>query len=165
MFFICGILIVKNIKIYNNKILFNKIKLNSLNIPIFALFFMIPVMGLYIIFYILSKEISPPNLYVNEHYLCTVAAYGHRNLVKPLRMGYRHGHKIIVNRQLLVANAFENLLEEKLPNLHKIIRNFYDKYGFPIAKLINTKIKSDIVYFLMKSLEYFFVFILKNNIT
>ena len=80
-------------------------------------------------------------------------------------MGYRHGHKIIVNRQLLVANAFENLLEEKLPNLHKIIRNFYDKYGFPIAKLINTKIKSDIVYFLMKSLEYFFVFILKNNIT
>lgn len=180
LFFICGRLIIKNIKIYNNKMLFNRIRLNKINIPIFAFILMIPLMGLYIIFsllfkqepdsiikaftktseYRLSKKISPPNIYYDEHYLCTVAAQGHRHIVKPLRMGYRHGHKIIVNRQLLIANAFENLLEEKIPSIHKVIRNFYDKYGFPIAKLINTKVKSDIVYFLMKPLEYFFLFIL-----
>ena len=108
----------------------------------------------------LSQKVSPPNLYYDEHYLCTVAAGGHRKLVKPLRMGVRHGHIVIVNRQLCIANAFEQLLEERLPGLHRRIRHFYDTYGLPIARHIRSPYTADIVYLLMKPLEYFFLFVL-----
>ena len=43
--------------------------------------------------------------------LCTVALRGHEKLVRPTRMGLRRGERIVVNRQLCVANAFEQLLE------------------------------------------------------
>ena len=66
----------------------------------------------------------------------------------------------MVNRQLLIANAFENILEQYTPKLHKIIRNFYDKYGYPLSKHINTKLSADIVYILMKPLEWIFLFVL-----
>jgi len=108
----------------------------------------------------LSQEVSPQNLYYDEHYLCTAAAGGHRKVVKPQRMGIRHGHKVIVNRQLCVANAFEQILEERTPRLHRAIRNFYDTYGFPVAKLIRSRYAADLVWFLMKPLEWFFVIIL-----
>ena len=51
------------------------------------------------------------------HYLCTVAARGHPWLVRPLRLGRRRGATILVNRQLAVANAFEDLLHERWPRL------------------------------------------------
>lgn len=94
------------------------------------------------------------------HYLCTVAAKGHPKLVKPIRMGIRRGAFIPVNRQLLIANAFENLLEQYIPNVHKTIRAFYDKYGYPISKHINTKWSADLVYILMKPLEWIFLIVL-----
>ena len=103
---------------------------------------------------------DPIILEYDGHYLCTVSVKGHKKLVKPLRYGIRHGHKIMVNRQLLIANAFENVLEEYTPKLHKIIRNFYDKYGYPLSKHINTKISADITYILMKPLEWIFLFVL-----
>ncbi|UJL48354.1 hypothetical protein KFZ58_18510 [Virgibacillus sp. NKC19-16] len=94
------------------------------------------------------------------HYLCTVSARGHKKLVKPVRAGVRHGDRIVVNRQLLIANAFENILEEYTPNCHRVIRNFYDTYGYPISKHIKTKGAADIVYLFMKPLEWFFLFVL-----
>ena len=103
----------------------------------------------------LSQKIAPQNIYYDEHYLCTVAAGGHRKVVKPIRMGVRHGHPVIVNRQLCVANAFEQILEERVPCLHKRIRNIYDKYGFPVAKLIRSPYIADGIYILMKPLEWF----------
>ena len=78
-------------------------------------------------------------------------------MVKPIRRGVRHGHIVIVNRQLCVANAFEQLLEERTPRLHRVLRAFYDRYGFPIARLIRSKWAADFVYFLMKPLEWLFV--------
>lgn len=108
----------------------------------------------------LSRRIAPQNVYYDEHYLCTVAAGGHENIVKPLRLGVRHGHEVIVNRQLCVANAFEQLLEEKLPGVHRHIRHFYDTYGFPIAKKIRSPFAADAVYFLMKPLEWLFLAVL-----
>ncbi|MEE3497253.1 MAG: DUF6688 family protein, partial [Butyrivibrio sp.] len=108
-----------------------------------------------------SQRVAPQNLYYDEHYLCTVAAGGHRKIVKPLRMGERHGHKVIVNRQLMIANAFENVLEEKTPKMHRLIRNFYDKYGFPIADYIRmNKVACDITYIVMKPLEWLFLIVL-----
>ncbi len=108
----------------------------------------------------LSRRVAPQNIYYDEHYLCTVAAGGHENIVKPLRLGERHGHQVIVNRQLCVANAFEQILEEKTPGLHRHVRHFYDNYGFPIARLIHSPYLADGIYFLMKPLEWFFLIVL-----
>ena len=108
----------------------------------------------------LSQMTPPPNVQMDEHYLCTVAAGGHGKTVKPLRMGERSGHRVVVNRQLEVANAFELVFEWKTPRLHHVVRSFYDKYGFPIARCIRTRTACDIVYFIMKPLEWFFVIVL-----
>ncbi|MCM3735291.1 hypothetical protein M3215_05535 [Bacillus cytotoxicus] len=94
------------------------------------------------------------------HYLCTVSAKGHKKLVKPVRAGIRGGERIPVNRQLLIANAFENILEQYVPNFHKVIRNFYDKYGYPISRHINSKWSADIIYLIMKPLEWLFLIVL-----
>ena len=94
------------------------------------------------------------------HYLCTVSAKGHKKLVKPIRAGIRRGLRIPVNRQLLIANAFENILEQYMPTFHKVIRNFYDRYGYPISRHINSKWSADIIYLLMKPLEWFFLVVL-----
>ncbi|MCQ2969188.1 MAG: hypothetical protein MJ191_03520 [Clostridium sp.] len=109
-----------------------------------------------------SKVIPPDPIIIpgDGHYLCTVAARGHKNVVKPLRSGIRHGRRVTVNRQLMVANAFENILEQYTPKLHKFIRYIYDKYGYPLSNHINTKFSADIVYILMKPLEFVFLIIL-----
>lgn len=158
----------------------NKLLLNSKNWPILGILFILPVLGILIAIlalfgqapdavikaftetadYTFSTKIPPQNLYYDEHYLCTVAAGGHEKIVKPLRMGKRHGHDVVVNRQLCVANAFEQILEEKTPTLHKHVRGFYDKYGFPIARLIKSKWVADLVWFIMKPLEWFFLIVL-----
>ena len=108
----------------------------------------------------LSQKIPPPRLDWGGHYLCTVAACGDAGVVKPLRVGRRNNELIIVNRQLLIANAFEDLLTCKAPKMHRIIRKTYDRLGFPISKYITTKRRSDFVYFIMKPLEWLFLFVL-----
>lgn len=108
----------------------------------------------------LSQRVAPQNVYYDEHYLCTVAAGGHERIVKPRRLGIRHGHQVIVNRQLCVANAFEQILEERTPRFHKALRSFYDRYGFPVARLIRSRYAADLVYFLMKPLEWIFLAVL-----
>jgi hypothetical protein len=103
----------------------------------------------------------PPEVVEGDgHYLCTVSANGHSRLVKPLRAGIRRGERITVNRQLLIANAFENILEQYTPNIHKIIRSLYDKYGYPISRHIQTQCSADFVYLLMKPLEWIFLLVL-----
>lgn len=105
----------------------------------------------------LSQRVAPQNVLHDMHYLCTVAAGGHERIVKPQRLGVRHGHQVIVNRQLCVANAFEQILEERTPRFHRALRGFYDTCGFPVAKLIHSKFAADLVYFLMKPLEWIFL--------
>ena len=75
----------------------------------------------------------------------------------------RHGHEVIVNRQLCIANAFEEVLQEKTPGFHKTVRTFYDKYGFPVAKLISKKWQADLVYIIMKPLEWIFLLVLYST--
>lgn len=155
----------------------NRILNNAKYWPLLAVLFMIPMLGIIIMIltlfgqapdaaikaftetanYTFSTKIPPQNVFYDEHYLCTVAAGGHKKVVKPLRMGKRHGHDVVVNRQLMVANAFEQILEEKTPTFHKHVRGFYDKYGFPIARLIKSKYVADLIWFIMKPLEWFFL--------
>lgn len=105
----------------------------------------------------LSQKISPPPIETEGHYLCTVAVGGHPRLVKPTRYGIRHGKRIVVNRQLCVANAFEQLIMERAPRFHRAIRQFYDTYGYPLSKKLTTPLRADITYLAMKPLEWFFL--------
>ncbi len=110
--------------------------------------------------WVLSKEIAPPPVEYDAHYLCTVSLRGHRKLVKPIRYGVRKGQKIVVNRQLCVANAFEQLIMEKAPRFHRAVRNFYDTYGYPVSKHIRHAWTADVVYLVMKPLEWIFLMVL-----
>lgn len=107
-----------------------------------------------------SQQIAPPSVPYDGHYLCTVAAGGHRRLVRPIRTGKRRGHEVIVNRQLCVANAFEQLLEERTPRFHKILRTTYDRTGLPLSRLIRTPLAADMVWLMMKPLEWLFLGVL-----
>jgi hypothetical protein len=107
-----------------------------------------------------SQQIHPPILDHKGHYLCTVAVTGSPEIVKPIRFGKRNGKTIIVNRQLLIANAFEEMLQNYSPRLHRFIRCNYDKYGYNLSKKINTENMSNLTYILMKPLEYIFLFFL-----
>jgi hypothetical protein len=103
------------------------------------------------------------NVHCGGHFLCSVAANGHESIVVPKRYGERRGKRIICNRQLLVANAFEELIEERAPEIHAFIRGNYNKVGNVIHRyydIFNLKIVSDIVYFFMKPLEWIFLIIL-----
>jgi len=108
----------------------------------------------------MSQKIAPQNIPKDGHYLCTVAAGGHKAVVKPIRTGKRHGHRVVVNRQLCIANAFEQLIEERTPRFHRFVRGVYDKSGYPIAKHINSPYVADTIYFIMKPLEWIFLFTL-----
>jgi hypothetical protein len=99
------------------------------------------------------------NVEHNGHYLCTIAARGHQNIVQPQRLGHRDGQTILVNRQLMVANAFEQLIEQRLPRTHHIIRSTYDK-GISFYKLLNNSYLSDFIYLLMKPLEWIFLLVI-----
>lgn len=107
-----------------------------------------------------SKQIPPPPVEYDGHYLCTVAAGGHKGVVKPLRYGRRRGQRIVVNRQLCIANAFEDYIKEKMPRFHKAVRGLYDAYGYPLSKHITTPVRADVVYILMKPMEWCFLLFL-----
>ena len=171
--------VLKDNKLIN---LCNKILNNALNWPWLALVFMVPLLGIFIgvlaVFgqapdsvikaftetaeWNLSTKLPAQSLEssTNGHYLCTVAAGGHKEIVKPIRLGRRGGKYIVVNRQLCIANAFEQIIEEKTPKFHYVVRSFYDKYGYPVAKHINSKYTADFVYFLMKPLEWIFLIVI-----
>lgn len=103
------------------------------------------------------------NVQCGGHFLCSVAAKGHTQLVKPQRIGIRNGHYIVCNRQLLVSNAFEELIEERMGFIHKMVRYQYNKVGNLIHRyyrIFDIKLVSDCIYLLMKPLEWFFVLIL-----
>ena len=100
------------------------------------------------------------NVECGGHYLCSVAANGHMQLVKPQRYGERKGGIIICNRQLLVSNAFEELIEQKCPSIHRVVRIKYDRVGDVVHRyyrLFRNRYFSDLVYVLMKPLEWFFL--------
>lgn len=105
----------------------------------------------------LSQQIHPPILDHKGHYLCTVAASGNPKIVKPIRIGKRNEMPIIVNRQLLIANAFEEMIQNFSPKTHHFIRKNYDKYGYNISTKINTTQGSNITYIVMKPLEWLFL--------
>lgn len=103
------------------------------------------------------------NVNCGGHFLCSVGANGHKKIVKPIRYGERNGNMIICNRQLLISNAFEDIIQQYCPIIHRIIRRSYNRIGNLIHKYYYVfKIKwiSDVVYLLMKPLEICFLIII-----
>ena len=47
-----------------------------------------------------SQQTPPPPLEYDGHYLCTVAAGGHKRVVKPIRFGRRRGAIIVDRREV-----------------------------------------------------------------
>lgn len=172
-------IVAANDRIYTNKFL-NRLNLflaQKSNLPLWAVILIIPALLVTTILLLLlgqdrdslvkvftetttwrfSKQSHPPVLDHRGHYLCTAAVSGNPKIVKPIRLGVRAGRTIIVNRQLLIANAFEEMVQEFSPGLHKFIRRNYDAYGYNLSRKINNEIMSNLTYLLMKPLEWFFL--------
>lgn len=90
------------------------------------------------------------------HYLCTIAAQGEPRLVRPLRWGVRGGKPIVVNRQLAIANAFEDLLHERWPRFGRWARALYDRLAFPISSALTRRWLANVLYVAMKPAELLF---------
>lgn len=90
------------------------------------------------------------------HYLCTVAAWGSPSLVRPERVGVRRGRPIVVNRQLAVANAFEDLLHHRWPRFGRFARAVYDRLGLPVSRWVRWRWMADAIYLAMKPAEWAF---------
>lgn len=168
-----------NDRVYTNKFL-NKLNLflaQKSNLPFWAVIVIIPVLLFTTVLLLVlgqdpdslvkvftqtatwrfSQQIHPPILDHSGHYLCTVAASGNPKVVKPIRLGFRAGRTIVVNRQLLIANAFEEMVHDFSPKLHCVIRRNYDVYGYNLSKKINNERMSNLTYWLMKPLEWAFL--------
>jgi len=103
------------------------------------------------------------NVQCGGHYLCSVAAGGHQEIVNPIRYGVRNGKLILCNRQLLISNAFEELIALKLPKIHRFVRRQYNKVGNLVHRyyfVFENKYVSDFIYLIMKPLEWFFLVVL-----
>ncbi|MBC9798373.1 hypothetical protein IBL28_20565 [Sinomicrobium sp. FJxs] len=164
---------------YNNRYLntVNQYLSEKLNRPVWVLLLLLPVLLICTLLLILfgqdadalvkvftdtatwkfSQKMHPPVLDHRGHYLCTVAACGSPKLVKPIRLGRRGGNTIIVNRQLLIANAFEEWVCDISPAVHRIIRRNYDRYGYNLSIKINSPLGANLTYVLMKPLEWLFL--------
>lgn len=94
------------------------------------------------------------------HYLCTIAAQGSPGLVSPLRWGVRRGKPIVVNRQLALANAFEDLLHERWPALGRVSRRTYDALAFPVSQHLTRRWIANALYLAMKPAELVFALVL-----
>jgi hypothetical protein len=103
---------------------------------------------------------NPAYVRPQPDYLCTIGCHGHPGIVKPLRYGIRTGHPIVVNRQILVANAFECWLEFHTPRLHTHIRRMYDNLGIPLSRWSQNQAIANSIYLMMKPLEWFFTLFL-----
>lgn len=163
-------------KIYNNRFMkwCSHMLEKSRSYPVAAFVVMVPLLALIMIVltffgqkpdsfitaftdtsdWLLSAKTAPAVEYYGCEYLCTAASQGHPRVVKPLRTGVRGGRPIVVNRQLCVANAFEELLQEKTPRFRRLLRHIYDAVGCPIARRIRTPLAADVAYIVIKPLEW-----------
>ena len=99
----------------------------------------------------------------HEHFLCTIGAHGHEKIVRPVRNGVRQGTVIRCTRQLLIANAFEALLAEKLPRPHRVLRANYNRVGAWTRHhktVFANRWVCDAVYLVMKPAEWCFLLVL-----
>ena len=65
-----------------------------------------------------------------------------------------------MNRQLALANAFEDLLHERWPSFGRLARRTYDALAFPICRALSRRWIANALYLVMKPVEVLFFFAL-----
>lgn len=101
-----------------------------------------------------------------DDYLCTIGSRGHQTLIRPVRSGWRGGRSIVCSRQLLICNAFEELMMHYTPRVHQFLRRIYDRLGRWIIKHHNffrNKWVADLSYLFLKPMEWIFLIILYSH--
>ena len=61
-----------------------------------------------------------------------------------------------MNRQLAVANAFEDLLHARWPRFGRTARACYDRLAIPVCRWITSRWLADLLYLAMKPAEWLF---------
>ena len=99
-------------------------------------------------FYALPVE--PPNGY-GDCFVVGAATRGH-----PAVVGSRFDARLgrTVNRQWQTLRAFENRLARRSPTSHRLLRRLYNRIGPPIAAQIRSPLVADIVFLLLKPVEW-----------
>lgn len=96
---------------------------------------------------------SPPS----SCFIVTAAGKGHKELVGSF---FSPAHNKVMTRQLIIFYQFEYYLMGNFPRFHKGLRKVYNAVGPHIAKRIRTRWIADLVYLLLKPLEYLILLIL-----
>ena len=86
-----------------------------------------------------------------ECFIVTAAGRGHQVIVRSLKDDTTGK---IINRQLQVFRAFEDQLKRRMPGIHRAARSIYSLVGPPIARMIVFRWQADLVYVMLKPLEW-----------
>ena len=100
--------------------------------------------------------VQPPNCYI-----ATAAANGHPGLVHSFEVQLQSGQVFRVNRQLQRLKCAELAVAVLMPRLHMFLRKVYDVIGRRLAQRIQTPVRADIAYLMLKPFELLSVIILK----
>jgi hypothetical protein len=89
-----------------------------------------------------------------ECFVVTAANQGHPEIVGPFVSTTHRGQSRTVNRQLVRLWAFEQLWQKQSPRSHGWFRRNYNRVGPTLARQINSPWRADVVYLVLKPLEW-----------
>ena len=92
---------------------------------------------------------KPPDCYV-----CSAAAHGHAWFVGAKTVLSQEGHRVRMNRQMVVLKMAELALKAIVPTLHQRLRITYDRIGPPLARRIRHPLMADLAYLSLKPIEW-----------
>lgn len=110
---------------------------------------------LWIVSVLWSKEIyrSLPNHPPPGCFVVTATLQGHESVIGPLCEVTRNGRQRVASQQLLAFWEFEMLWQSCSPETHRMFRRFYNQAGPHLARRINTPLKADAVWYVLKPFE------------
>ncbi len=84
-------------------------------------------------------------------FIVTAATHGHPRWVGSW---FDDSQKRILNQQLMTFWGFENWLKKSFPRFHRWLRKIYNRVGPVVARQIRFRWQADMVYLLLKPLEW-----------
>ena len=105
---------------------------------------------------------SLPKTPPNKCYIASMAARGHRRVVRSGWVRCADGHAYAVNDQLRVLKAGEVVIAALAPQLHATMRRVYDAWGPWLAARVVNAYGADAAYILLKVFELPTAFVLKT---
>ena len=87
-------------------------------------------------------------------FVVTAAMQGHAGLVGPFTEVRRNGQQRMANRQLMTFWGLERVWRQRLPLSHRSFRSLYNRLGPMVSRRINSRFTADMVYLLLKPVEF-----------